>query len=192
MHSMYSVSCAFLMLGYCMINYGNNGSNDIMQWNRIESLLSLNATHISMIKERIGEVSVDNLNSFIEAVERLVKQKVSDDAIHPQDALLVDKPNHEVLVDNDYIRILWITLAAGETCVPHTHQWPSVTLIVSGLKFVSHKDDGSAVEEEWLPGVYELAGDTNLEAFTNISTCDYQGLGVELKRTMPTNISPIA
>ena len=192
MHSIYLVSCTFLMLGCCMLNYGNNGSNDSMQWNRIESLLSLNATHISMIKERVGTVSLDNLNNFIEAIERLVKQKVSDDAVHPQDALLVDKSNHEVLVDNDYIRILWITLAAGEACVPHTHQWPSVTLIVSGLKFLSHKDDGSTVEEEWLPGVYELAGDTNLEAFTNISTCDYQGLGVELKRTMPTNSSPIA
>jgi hypothetical protein len=192
MHLGYSVGITFLMLGYSMVNYGYESSNEILQWNRIKSLLSLNDTDMSLIKEKVGAVSLDHLNKFTESVERLVAQKVSDDEIHPQDALLIDRDNHEVLVDNDYIRILWITLAARKVCVPHTHQWPSVTLIISGLKFLAHKDDGRIVEEEWLPGVYELAGDTNLEAFTNISDCDYKGLAVELKHTMPTNISSAA
>ena len=114
MHWVYSIISAFLMGSYCMIHYGNEISNDAIQWKQIQSLLSLNTSEISLIKETIGTVDLDTLSKFIAALERFVVQKVCDHEINPQDALLIDRENHEPLVDNDYIRVLWIKLAAGE------------------------------------------------------------------------------
>jgi len=125
------------------------------------------------------------LQRFTDAVAKLILRNVPPTKVHAQDAMSVDADNHELIMENEYFRVLWTTLKAGKTCKPHTHQYPSVLLITSGLKFLTQEATGSSVEEEWRPGVYELEPDVEPIGFTNISACDFEALCVELKKTVP-------
>ena len=150
--------------------------------------LRLDKDETHKVQQKLSTVSPEQLSNFIETVNKLAKTKVVPTKLHKQDAVLVDPHHHEVIAENEYIRILWIEQKARTTVAPHVHQWPSVMLILKGSHFVTHYPDGSNVKETWDTGIYELEGESEPYAYSNCGQKTFEALRVELKRTLPTKL----
>ena len=56
--------------------------------------------------------------------------------VHPLDAMKVTSGNHEVFLENDYVRVLDERVAAGERTPVHTPQWPGVRYVMGWSDFI--------------------------------------------------------
>jgi quercetin dioxygenase-like cupin family protein len=61
------------------------------------------------------------------------------------DALVAAPGNHQVLLENDRVRVILTTVAVGATTPVHTHRWPSVEYVLSATAFVRRDASGSVV-----------------------------------------------
>lgn len=61
------------------------------------------------------------------------------------DGVAVAPANHHVLFENDEVRVLEITIAAGTTTPVHTHRAPTVLYKLSGSQFVRRDDQGETL-----------------------------------------------
>ena len=61
------------------------------------------------------------------------------------DGVAVAPANHHVLFENDEVRVLEITIAAGTTTPVHTHRAPTVLYKLSGSHFVRRDDHGETL-----------------------------------------------
>lgn len=69
--------------------------------------------------------------------------KTSD--LHPLDAMTVAPDHHEILMENDQVRVLDTRLGPGERSPVHTHQWPAVLYILSWSDFVRCDPEGNVL-----------------------------------------------
>lgn len=53
--------------------------------------------------------------------------------------------NHRVLWENDRVRVLETTIAAGETTPIHTHRAPTVMYVISGTSFIRRDEHGTVM-----------------------------------------------
>jgi predicted metal-dependent enzyme (double-stranded beta helix superfamily) len=53
--------------------------------------------------------------------------------------------NHRVLLENENMRVLEVTLQPGERENVHHHQWPSVMVIDSRPNYVNYDKDGNII-----------------------------------------------
>jgi len=58
------------------------------------------------------------------------------------DALRAAAEHHELLMENDQVRVLRTRILPGETTAVHTHRWPAVYLIERWSPFVRRDADG--------------------------------------------------
>jgi len=58
------------------------------------------------------------------------------------DALRAAAEHHELLLENDQVRVLRTRIQPGETTAVHTHRWPAVYLIEGWSPFVRRDGDG--------------------------------------------------
>lgn len=58
------------------------------------------------------------------------------------DGVAVAPHNHKVLFENDEVRVLETTIAAGEVTPLHTHLLPSVLYVLSGSHFIRRDEHG--------------------------------------------------
>ena len=58
------------------------------------------------------------------------------------DALLAAPDHHQLLLENERVRVLETAIPAGETTAVHTHRWANVQYVVSGADFVRRDGDG--------------------------------------------------
>jgi quercetin dioxygenase-like cupin family protein len=58
------------------------------------------------------------------------------------DALLAASDHHQLLLENEHVRVLETVIRAGEATAVHTHRWPNVQYVVSGADFVRRDGDG--------------------------------------------------
>jgi len=65
------------------------------------------------------------------------------------DAVAAAPENHEVLFENDMVRVLRVVIRPGEVENKHTHKWPSVFTIYKLPKIKYFNDEGRLVP---LPG----------------------------------------
>jgi hypothetical protein len=70
---------------------------------------------------------------------------VSSETLHPLDAMTVALDHHEVLLENDRVRVLDTRLGPGERTPVHTHQWPAVFYVLSWSAFVRYDPDGNVL-----------------------------------------------
>ncbi|MFN2323095.1 MAG: SDR family NAD(P)-dependent oxidoreductase [Trueperaceae bacterium] len=90
-------------------------------------------------RERFAEV-LDEL----EHVEGA--QTAAVDAWAPElDALAAAPEHHELLFENERVRVLTTRIPAGETTAVHTHRWPSVLVVDRWAPFVRRDGDGVVV-----------------------------------------------
>lgn len=58
------------------------------------------------------------------------------------DAMIAAPNHHQVLLENQHVRVLDTRIPAGERTPVHTHRWPGVLYIVSWSDFVRYDADG--------------------------------------------------
>lgn len=62
-----------------------------------------------------------------------------------QDAVVSAKKNHIILLENDTVRVLDVTVLPGEKEALHHHQWPSVLYIMEGGDFIDRDGEGNVL-----------------------------------------------
>ena len=60
---------------------------------------------------------------------------------HELDALTAAPRNHQLLLENERVRVLLTTIPSGATTPVHTHRWPSVEYVLSTTNFVRRDAD---------------------------------------------------
>lgn len=61
------------------------------------------------------------------------------------DAMTAAPDHHEILLENDQVRVLDTRLAPGERTPVHTHPWPSVLYVLQWSDFVRRDADGNVL-----------------------------------------------
>ena len=59
------------------------------------------------------------------------------------DALTAAPGNHELLLENDRVRVLLTTIPTRATTPVHTHRWPAVEYVLSASNFVRRDAEGN-------------------------------------------------
>ncbi|MBK8956785.1 MAG: hypothetical protein IPM34_14705 [Saprospiraceae bacterium] len=62
-----------------------------------------------------------------------------------QDAVVSAPKNHKILLENDKVRVLEVTLAPKEIEPVHHHQWPSVLYIMEAGDFIDKDGEGNVI-----------------------------------------------
>jgi hypothetical protein len=58
------------------------------------------------------------------------------------DALSAAAKHHELLLENELVRVLLTRIPAREATAVHTHRWPNVQYVLSSTDFVRRDSDG--------------------------------------------------
>ena len=61
------------------------------------------------------------------------------------DAVVAAAKNHKVMMENEKVRVLDVTLAPGEVEAVHSHRWPSVLYVLQAGDFVDRDASGKVV-----------------------------------------------
>ncbi len=61
------------------------------------------------------------------------------------DAVIAAPKNHKILLENDKVRVLEVTMAPSEKEALHHHRWPSVLYIQEADDFVDYDGDGNVI-----------------------------------------------
>jgi len=61
------------------------------------------------------------------------------------DAMTTAPDHHEVLLENEQVRVLDTRLGPGESTPVHTHCWPAVLYVLGWSDFIRHDADGNAI-----------------------------------------------
>lgn len=156
------------------------------QWNNIQKLLQLSPDNVLKIKEKVGPINHAQLQSLLSAIKKLSMRTVSPSNLLPNDALNVARNWHELLAENEYVRILWTTLSVGQKTNPHTHQWPTIIFTVSQETIgITKTSDGKEIKEPWSQIVEEVEGFTSPSEFYNCGPNYFCALEIELKKSIP-------
>ena len=80
------------------------------------------------------------------------------DAQHTLDAMTAAPDHHEVLLENERVRVLDTRLGPGESTPVHTHCWPAVLYVLGWSDFVRHGEDGNAILDSRVKGMKPAIG----------------------------------
>lgn len=103
------------------------------------------------------------------------------------DAMTAAPHHHELLLENDQVRVLDTRLAPGERTPVHTHCWPATLYVMSWSDFVRFDADGNVIvdsrswdkqpapgEALWLPPLAP-------HSVENVGRSELRLIAVELK-----------
>ena len=65
--------------------------------------------------------------------------------MHPLDAMQAAPEHHDILLENDKVRVLDTRLGPGERTPVHAHQWPATLYVLSWSDFVRYDPDGNVL-----------------------------------------------
>lgn len=95
--------------------------------------------------------------------------------------------NHELLLENDHVRVLDSSVKPGRSTPIHTHEWPSVLYVIAISDFVRRNEKDEIIFDSRESGKTSLPG----QAFwseplqphyvTNVGTSDIRIISVEIK-----------
>ena len=68
-------------------------------------------------------------------------------AVGPLDAVQRDPDHHDVLLENEHVRVLDALLRPGEQTEIHTHVWPSALYVLSWSDFVRVDPEGKVIAD---------------------------------------------
>ena len=103
------------------------------------------------------------------------------------DALAAAPDHHEVLLENDHVRVLDTRIAPGEATPVHTHRWPSVLHVLTFSHFVRTDADGNVLlDSRTLPsppadGSTLWAAPLGPHSARNVGERELRVIAVELK-----------
>jgi hypothetical protein len=67
--------------------------------------------------------------------------------LDPLDAMTVAADHHEVLLENDRVRVLDTRLGPGGRTPIHSHQWPAALHVLTWSDFVRYDPDGRVLAD---------------------------------------------
>lgn len=70
---------------------------------------------------------------------------MSPQRLPPLDAMRAAPEYHQLLLENDRVRVLDTRLGPGERTPVHTHQWPSVLYLLSWSDFIRYDAEGNVL-----------------------------------------------
>lgn len=103
------------------------------------------------------------------------------------DAMSAAPDHHELLLENDQVRVLDSVVMPGDSTPIHTHRWPAVLYIIGTSEFVRKNDAGEIVfdsrtaDSRMQPGSAIWSGPLEPHSVTNIGDSDIRVLSVEVK-----------
>jgi len=65
--------------------------------------------------------------------------------MHPLDAMRAAPDHHDILLENDKVRVLDTRLGPGERTPVHAHQWPATLYVLSWSDFVRYDPEGNVL-----------------------------------------------
>lgn len=108
-----------------------------------------------------------------------------------QDAAASGKKNHVVIFEDSEIRVLSVTVAPGETEIPHHHQWPSTIVYDRPVKSENRDGKGNLLalkqpmgDKGELPRVIRVPPEA-LHSVTNLDTRPLHLIRIEFKNGFP-------
>lgn len=107
-------------------------------------------------------------------------------ASHALDAMIAAPGHHDVLFENDRVRILDTRVAAGERTPIHAHEWPAALYILSWSDFVRRDQTGAVlVDSRERPAPAEKSGlwiePMPPHSVENVGSSDLHIIAVEVK-----------
>jgi hypothetical protein len=75
------------------------------------------------------------------------------------DALTAAPSNHQLLLENDRVRVLVTTIPSHATTSVHTHRWPSVEYLITATHFVRRDPDRNILLDTRAAGSTPKASD---------------------------------
>ena len=108
-------------------------------------------------------------------------------AVGPLDAVHRDPEHHEVLLENEHVRVLDALLPPGEQTEIHTHAWPSALYVVSWSDFVRIDPEGKvlldsrSMNSRLRPGQAVWSPPLPPHRVRNVGNGDLRFIAVELK-----------
>jgi len=103
------------------------------------------------------------------------------------DAMIAAPKYHEILLENDHVRVLDTSIPPGDTVPAHTHCWPSVMYVSSFSHFVRYDKDGNVLvdsrtlDRKPQPGEAMWSAPLELHSLKNVGSSDLRVITVELK-----------
>ncbi len=103
------------------------------------------------------------------------------------DALTAAPAHHQLLFENDRVRVLDTCIRAGESVPVHTHRWPSVWYVLSFSQFVRYDEhrnvllDSRTVDSFQSPAPVIYSAPLPPHSLENVGAADLHIVSVELK-----------
>lgn len=97
-----------------------------------------------------------------------------------QDSMVVAPQFHKVLIDNDKVRVLEVTLKPGDKIPMHSHPGGYVSIGVTGSKARFTTPDGKSVDRELKAGE-AVWSEATTHTSENVGTAEAKVIVVELK-----------
>lgn len=107
--------------------------------------------------------------------------------VGPLDAVERDPDHHDLLLENEHVRVLDALLRPGEQTEIHTHVWPSALYVLSWSDFVRIDPEGNVIADSRTlnlrPGPGEAIWSPALppHRVRNVGDRDLRLIAVELK-----------
>jgi mannose-6-phosphate isomerase-like protein (cupin superfamily) len=108
-------------------------------------------------------------------------------AVGPLDAVHRDPDHHDVLLENEHVRVLDALLRPGEQTEIHTHVWPSALYVLSWSDFVRIDPEGKVIADSRTmnprprPGEAIWSPALPPHYVRNVGNADLRLIAVELK-----------
>ena len=107
-------------------------------------------------------------------------------ATHPLDAMIAAPDHHDVLFENDRVRVLDTRLQPGQRTPIHAHEWPAALYVLSGSDFLRRDQDGSVLVDSRDGTPPELGSGLWIEplpphSVENVGSADLHIIAVEVK-----------
>jgi quercetin dioxygenase-like cupin family protein len=107
-------------------------------------------------------------------------------ATHSLDALRAAADHHELLFENDRVRILDTCIAPGERTPVHAHEWPAALYVLSWCDFVRRDAEGKILADSRDRTAIEAGSGLWIEplpphSVENVGTTELRIVAVEVK-----------
>lgn len=112
-----------------------------MNSNKLKSMVAIICLATFMGNITYGQSSGDKKN----ALALLHKTENPSEWPKDQDAVISAKKTHKILLENDSVRVLEVTILPGEKEAVHYHQWPSILYVMEGGNFIDRDGDGNVI-----------------------------------------------
>ncbi len=103
------------------------------------------------------------------------------------DAMVAAPDHHEVLLENERVRVLDSRIKPGDTVPVHTHRWASVLYILGTSDFIRYDNEGNAVfdsrtkESSIVAGTVTWSPPLRAHSVENVGNTEIRVVSVELK-----------